>query len=359
MRPAKLFPAPFRVPKVGTIRILRETFVGGSQHDKDLLYKKLPANYHFTGFTIVGSPHEADFIIGQCPVRLLNEDTKEYIERVKQFAKEAGKPLILFLGRDDSHTIHIKGVHTLFCNSIYGRTKQRNELFFPPYVQDLGEEKPFVPRKKGTRPVVAFCGYAGFPTLRTKVAYYVKNALYDLKAILMRDSYPRLYKRGIYWRKRSMDLLARDSRIETRFIVRNSFSGNSKLVSGNPEDVHREYVDNMFNADFALAPKGDPNNSSRFYEALALGRIPILIDTDMTLPLQKVIDYDSFILRIPYTNISEIADRVVAFYNSMTDEEFAAKQRAAREAFEKYLRYDTFFNTVFPLLLERKPETLN
>ena len=48
-----------------------------------------------------------------------------------------------------------------------------------------------------------------------------------------------------------------------------------------------------------LCPRGHGLNSIRFFEAMCLGRVPILISDGCALPLEDEIDWDSLILRIP------------------------------------------------------------
>jgi hypothetical protein len=114
----------------------------------------------------------------------------------------------------------------------------------------------------------------------------------------------------------------------------------------------------MAHADFALAPRGDGNYSRRFFRALSMGAVPILIDTDMTLPLEKELDFSRFILRIPHTEMHTLPDRVVDLYNSLSNEEFRAMQQAARDAYVNYLRQDKFYSRAFALLKAHGPEAL-
>lgn len=176
-----------------------------------------------------------------------------------------------------------------------------------------------------------------------------------MRALLLGEAYVRVYKKGLWYRRKVMRLLARDPRIETHFIVRKTFSANTKTISLDPETARREYIENMRDSDFVLASKGDGNFSVRFYEAISMGRIPIVIDTDMVFPLEDFVHYDDFILRVPYTDIDRLADIVVDFYTNLTEEKFVAMQKAARVAYERYLRYDAFFNTLFTQVLVKVP----
>jgi len=225
-----------------------------------------------------------------------------------------------------------------------------NEILFPGYAEDLGAEYDVAPRVKGALPTVSFCGYAGFPNRWSFFRYSVKNFLLDVCAAVICKPPYRAFKRGIYFRRTAMRYLSMNPRIRTSFIIRDSFSGvNLK----DPKSAREEYIRNMIQSDFVLCPKGDGNYSIRFFEALSLGRIPILIDTDIVLPLEKSIDYSKFVIRIPHTELAKIGDRIADTFEAMSEADFLNMQLEARSAFKKYLRYDAFFSSVLPLMKEK------
>lgn len=62
----------------------------------------------------------------------------------------------------------------------------------------------------------------------------------------------------------------------------------------------KKQFDNMLlNSTFAFVLHGDGRWSYRFLEVLGSGAIPVLISDGVTLPLDNLIDYDKFIIRIP------------------------------------------------------------
>jgi hypothetical protein len=83
-----------------------------------------------------------------------------------------------------------------------------------------------------------------------------------------------------------------------------------------------------------------------------MGRLPLVIDTDMRLPLESSLDYPSFILRVPHTEIPGLADHVAKFWDSLTDESYRRMQEAALAAYKGFLRYDAYFNEALPKLKE-------
>ena len=103
-----------------------------------------------------------------------------------------------------------------------------------------------------------------------------------------------------------------------------------------------DFITNLRESDYALCVKGDENASFRFYEALSMGRIPLLLDTECVLPLQDIIDYRSFCVIVDWRDADRIGEKLLAFHEQVSAEEFEAMQRRAREAFVEYLRMDSF-----------------
>ncbi|MBI4065849.1 exostosin family protein [Candidatus Kaiserbacteria bacterium] len=133
----------------------------------------------------------------------------------------------------------------------------------------------------------------------------------------------------------------------TNFIVRTSFSGLRRTIEIDPEVARKEFIDSIVNADFVLAPKGDGNYSNRFVETLSFGRIPVLVDTDIVLPLEKGIDYSKIIVKVPMERVAYTPRYIRDFYDSLTEEEWHSRQLLARETFEQHLKQDVFFRNFF------------
>jgi len=309
------------------------------------LFKHTPENFSFA-HTLVEDPVAADFFVVPQSIKARSSAHDVYLNEIAALARTHGKQVLIFLSGDYAHRVHIdRPEFIVFKGTEYRSSQRQNEVVFAPFVEDLSYERRVVARKKGVRPVVSFCGYAGFPTFLAEAKFQIETAARMLAG-------DEVHARGIHFRRRAMRILERDSRIETRFIVRNSFSGNLSTAANDAATLRKEYLDNLEAGDFVLAPKGDANYSSRFFEALSLGRIPILIDTETVLPLSSKIDYDQFILRVPYQDVGSLGARVAAFWSGLSPEQYEIMQQRAREAFKTYLRYDAYFNTALPLLRE-------
>ncbi|HWB33885.1 MAG TPA: exostosin family protein [Candidatus Paceibacterota bacterium] len=324
-----------------------------TQHDSSTIFiNALPKDWGYKNFILNSSPEDADYILAPHAVRRMDDKGAQYVDDMRAYAKKYGKELIIFTGGDLQHDVYIDDAIVLK-GSQYRPLLRDNEILVPAFVEDLTDTRPVEIRHKSDKPIVAFCGFAGINTRAGWAKFYLRNALIDLKATLTGTPSLRTFKRGIYFRRKAMRALERDPRIETRFIIRNTFSGNAGTISLDPTQARTEYLENMRDCDFMLAPKGDGNFSLRFYEALSMGRIPLFIDTDAVLPLEDVIDYSNFMLRVPYTELARLPDIVAEFYDSLSDEKFVEMQRLARAAFAQYLRYDAFFSYLFGTRLAR------
>jgi len=129
----------------------------------------------------------------------------------------------------------------------------------------------------------------------------------------------------------AMRVLQRDSRVKTNFIGRGKV-GLSPRAAG---DSRRQFLDNLMGNAYALCVRGSNNQSWRFYEALSLGKIPILIDTNCILPLEDEIPWDRLIVRVPSSQLHELPDRLVAFHSRLSSLEFCQLQKELRSIFER------------------------
>jgi hypothetical protein len=305
-------------------------------------------------FVLTSDAEEAGLVLLPQPVFNESQETRDYLQRVRESTEVYGIPRALVIGGDYSHLLNFPGF-VIFKGTQYRRFLKDNEVIIPPFCEDLGESYGVTVRHKGAKPVVSFCGWAGFDTKVRYLKYVVRLMAVEFDKLVHLDASREVFKKGLFFRRKAVHMLERSSLVTTNFIIRRSFSGHAKTIELSPEQVRTEYVQNMVDSDFVLAPKGDANYSVRFFEALSLGRIPILIDTECCLPLEGEIDYSKCVLRVSYKDINRIPEIVSEYYNNLTDEEFVGMQEEARRVFAEYLRYDSFFNRVLPKVVNKIP----
>jgi len=194
-------------------------------------------------------------------------------------------------------------------------------------------------RKKEDLPVAGFAGWAELPfLLRAKIL--AKEIPARFMALF--DKKRGVLKKGIFFRQRAINILKGSALITANFKIRNFYSGHAKTIHGDFKNVRREFMKNIIDSDYVLCIKGDGNFSTRFYETLSLGRIPLFIDTECVLPLEDTINYKDFCVFVDFRNLSKIDKILADFHKNISDEQFVMMQKKARDAFENYLRIDKF-----------------
>ncbi len=285
-------------------------------------------------FDLVTDITRSDFILIPHNYFLV-KDNKEYLEEIAALSRSSSKKILLFAIGDSYESIDMPNIIILRMSQ-YGTLKRKNEIIIPAYAADLSYDTHPVYRNKGILPIVGFCGWARVLRMKDRMAIFLKNLfLFGPKRL------------GLYFRRKALLVLSNSPLVRTNFIIRNSYGASWKTIGLDPKQARKEYRDNMMESDFILAPKGDGNYSVRFYEALSLGRVPILIDTDCPLPLYKDIDYSKFILKVSYKDIDRLDSIVSDFYGKISDEDWINIQKSARYVFEHFLKIDAFFRHIF------------
>jgi hypothetical protein len=290
---------------------------------------------------LVESPKQADFILlPHNYFQIKNE--LEYLESFRELSRSTGKKLIVFAYGDSSNKLPFDDC-IILRSSQYRSSKMPNEIILPAYAEDLGKVSGMKWREKGDKPVVGFCGWAKHRGVVAAAKFNIKL----IRDMLKYGSTKTPHLQGLYFRQCAIALLSKAKEVRINFILRRSYSGHKETISLDENTARSQFIENMRNSDLILSVKGDGNFSYRFFEALSMGRLPLLVDTDCVLPLEGQIDYDSFVIRVKASELEKIAVIVEDFYMALSDEEYIRRQKSARENFERLLRIDRFFNYVF------------
>jgi hypothetical protein len=273
-----------------------------------------------------------------------DEKASAYIKQYADMGETLGKPVYIFASGDFVDSIRFDPHVFVFRYSMYKSSAGPKDISTPTVTEEPPQDLLFI-QKKRERPLVAFCGQGGFKTTREWASFFIKTGLVLAQSLFR--PIVRAHALGVYWRRLMMRACQHSPFLDTNFIVRSSFSGHKNTIELDPKKARREYLETSANADFVLAPKGDGNYSNRFLKTLAFGRIPVLVDTDVVLPLEEVIDYEKIIVRVPMDRVKETPKFIREFYDALTEEEWEARQHLARETFEKYLNQDSFFRKFF------------
>lgn len=199
-------------------------------------------------------------------------------------ARQLGVPTVVhFTGDRSCDRVGLEGAIVLREGAFRSRMGSDDRVL-PAFAEDLvAEHLGGVPeiRRRGERAVVGFCGLAGrrrgAATIARRLAFHVVVAARERRF----DPSPRL---GEEIRSTALELLGDDPSVDTNFVVRDSSVFFREADSADLVDVRKEYVDNMASCDYVLCVRGSGNYSYRLYEALSMGRIPIVVDTTWRSP---------------------------------------------------------------------------
>ena len=117
----------------------------------------------------------------------------------------------------------------------------------------------------------------------------------------------------------------------------------NSLFHGHFDNTEREilqesYYDKLRQSLTVLCPRGTAENSVRFFETMAFGRIPVLIADDAVLPCESLINYDDFVIRVPETEVEFAADHIRSWLAARSQEQLQHHCQQARKAWETWLR---------------------
>jgi hypothetical protein len=218
------------------------------------------------------------------------------ISNTIQLANQYNKPVLAFYNDDNVRPAALPKCVDLYRTSLYKSKQKDNEYSFPAWSEDFGTPERLSLRPKNIKPTVSFCG---------AFTYHI--------------------------RQKAITQLKKNSDIETSFIIRNNFWG------GRIHDLQlrEDYIDNINTSDLVLCCRGAGNFSYRLYETMSLGRVPVIIDTDIVLPCEDIIDWESICIRVK--NIEDINSSINNFWNKISYNEYISMQSRIRQTYEQFI----------------------
>jgi glycosyltransferase involved in cell wall biosynthesis len=291
---------------------------------------------------IVNNPEECEYFLLPHSYNFIS-NKQDYIKDFEDLANKYNKKIIVFLLGDSNEKIYFKS-SIIFRMSQYKTSLNKNEFIMPAYAQDLGGLYGVNYREKNVIPTVGFCGWADVPSPYMNFKYNLKYLFWNISGKFINKLGARVP--GVILREKLIKIIYLNKDINKNIIIRRSYGGSIKTIGIPPVQARKEYVECIKNSDYFLCPRGDGNFSVRFYETLSLGRIPVLIDTDIELPYPDLIDYNSFLIKINMKDINNIDSIILNFHKGIDKERFESIQKKCRQAFDQYLSIHVFFRDV-------------
>jgi hypothetical protein len=308
----------------------------------DLHYYDQAHSSVFECYSLVENPDEAAaFIFPINYFSIVEKGYEKQYKRLYQLAVSKGKKMLVYTGGDYGKTFNDSVIIT-WRNAGFKTSNDSNTFVLPafmndPLENDFLELQPLVYQEL---PQISFTGFAT-NSFNEQLRILLSTLIGNICRLLGKDTsdaqsvYNAAGKRFNYLKK-----LEHHAQINTDFIYRDSYRAGA-LTQEQREQTTKEFFQNLNAAPYAFCLRGAGNFSVRFFESLALGKIPVLIDTDVQLPLQQMIDWDQHICRVaPHENVIE---RLLEFHRSHTAFSFEALQRSNRVLYENYLVRPAYF----------------
>lgn len=127
--------------------------------------------------------------------------------------------------------------------------------------------------------------------------------------------------------------------IQKKIIKRNGFHKGQKNMNRNK----KEFIETLKDYTFQLCARGSGNWSIRFYEVMAVGRIPVLLDTDSLLPHDHLIDWSDLII---FEKTPKLCYEKILEWHARGKDFILQKQIQIFDTWYNFLRPKVFFQHI-------------
>ena len=202
------------------------------------------------------------------------------------------------------------------------------------------------------KPVIGFCGQANLSkieAIKDMLKTTFKNGLYYLK---LKPQKAHQLIPTKYLRAKLVYSILNDKRINSNFILRKKYRAG--VNSAKQKSKHKttiEFYDNMINSDYVLCVRGAGNFSVRLYETLAMGRIPVFINTDCILPHEDYLNWKDYVVWVDYKERNNVAQKVLDYHNNLDEIKLNEQFAKNRKFWETKLQLKPYFEILLKNLI--------
>lgn len=261
-------------------------------------------------------------------------------------ANKAGKVVWSFMSGDFGVKLNIQGNYVVFRNSGLKSKLTHHHVGMPAFVNDplqaiYAGQQFSLPRYE-VQPVVGFCGQANASVkqrikeigirIKHQFSYWVGKT----------QQTPQPIESTSLLRAQLLRKLEKSKGIKTNFIKRKKYRAGVKNQKNNHSTV-KDFFDNIKASHYVLCVRGGGNFSVRFYETLAMGRIPVFVNTDCLLPLEDQINWKKHSVWVEYSERKQLAEKVIQFHQQHTQTSLFELMLANRKLWEERMRIGNFF----------------
>lgn len=298
--------------------------------------------------------------VNDCDIIVFPIDYAQFLKHIsalgklQKLSKEYNKPLWIYSAGDYGFTNYIPNSYTFrlggFKSKLNGNTFIMPSFINDPYLHNIA--RVFSPLEKEEQPTIGFVGHADSGLMKfvkeciNYWKYFVKLRTHQITADFQ-SFYPSSIKRARY-----LSVLRRSKLLKTNFVLKNQYRGGVKNESEKQESA-MVFYDNIFNNAYTFCSRGVGNFSVRFYETLAVGRIPILLNTDCKLPLDNIIKWSDHCIILDEKSKLSIEGQILKFHNSKSCTSFELVQKSNRILWETHLTRHAYFLKIHEIFINK------
>jgi hypothetical protein len=300
-------------------------------------------------YTLVDTILESDIVV--VPVEIGYFYTNKKQQWLHDFIDEANrlkKKVWVYSAGDFGITLN-KDVYTFRLGGFHSKLEAKT-FILPSFINDpyIVLKKEFRPISKRPIPKIGFVGHANGSLSKWGREFFV-YLYHNTKRITKRCffDYQSFYPSG-FRRFDFLLALQKNKLIETDFILRTQYRAGVTSESER-EYTTKAFFDNIFNNPYTFCLRGAGNFSVRFYETIAMGRIPLLIDTDIRLPIEGVISWKNHCIIASKNNFTK---ELIDFHKNITEDEFMQLQINNRKLWLNSLNREAYFSEIHSVFIK-------
>ena len=301
-------------------------------------------------YELMNQMEEADVVIVPIDIsEFFHKKQKTWLYDFINKALALHKKVWVYTAGDFGLSIN-KAVYT-FRLSGFDSKMDANTFIIPSFIEDPYRNilNPFHPIAKIPIPKIGFVGHASDSStkwIKEALVFLLHNYKRFVRALFtdFQPFYPSSVKRYKF-----LSLLQKNSQIDTNFIFRSQYRAGVKTEEEKKKTT-LDFFKNIEANPYTFCLRGAGNYSVRFYETLAVGRIPFLIDTDIRLPLDSIINWENHCVIATESNFME---KLIDFHQKISEEDFQNMQVNNRNLWLQFLNREAYFTTLSTLFKEK------
>ncbi|MBZ9652094.1 exostosin domain-containing protein [Psychroflexus montanilacus] len=274
------------------------------------------------------------------------------VDKAKQYILEAnakGKQVWTWMSGDFGVDLKLEADYLVFRNSGHKSQLSEQHIGMPVFIGDplqkFYKTSQLSLPDYDSKPIVGFCGQANSSLKQVLKEHLIRLHHLMRFKIGKTKNPPQPIQSTSLLRAQLLDRLEASKVVTTNFIRREKYRAGVTRHKDKHQTT-QEFYDNIKDSHYVLCVRGGGNFSVRFYETLAMGRIPVFINTDSLLPLENKINWKEHCVWVDFKDRGKVSEKVKFFHEAHTQESLYSLMQANRKLWENQLRIGNFFKTI-------------